>query len=341
MSVDPGLDRLQAVGGLRNWSENLVLQVNDPRAGVSVWAHWSRIPPKPGSWDGPAIWEAVLTGYLPGGVLLTSRSFGPSPMADVASSGPAGFRCVEPLRRWELRFTGMARRVRTADAVAGPVTDGPVEPLEVTLGFEGSHPVWDAGHGVSGSTWASAHLEQGGRITGRMRCLDGVLDIDGHGFRDHSYGPRDYSGMAGNTWVSGVFPSGRAIVALAVWPEPSGAPASLGFVWDGSSMHDAVRVDLPPLAAADGSPAESEISIATAAGVETLTVAATHQMNYSLDAPVGMILGTAGREFITVAECPAVLRWDGEETAGWYEKSYRLERSAPMDSLERPATPLG
>jgi hypothetical protein len=312
------LDRLQPIQDLPNWSENLVLQVHDPATGVSVWAHWSRMP------EASGVWESVLTCYLPGGALLTSRAFGHSPDRDLASSGPAGFRCVEPLRRWRLEFAGMARRVRTADVVAGPVADGPVEPLEIALDFDGVHPVWDARHRLAGSTWASGHLEQGGRIAGSVRCRDGGFAVDGHGFRDHSYGPRDYSGMAGNTWVSAVFPSGRALVTLAVWPAGSSEHASMGYVWDGSTMHDALRVDLPPLAGADGGPHTADIGMTTDLGEHRLHVAATHQMNYSMYAPVGMALGTAGPGFITVAECPAVVTWDGERAAGWFEKSYRL-----------------
>jgi hypothetical protein len=313
--VDPALDRIQPLTDLPGWSENLVLQVNDPRAGISVWAHWSRMPSAPG------VWEGVLTCYLPDGALLTSRSFGRSALPDAASSGPATLRCVEPLHRWELRFDGLARRVTPAEVAAGPVPDGPVEPLEVALEFTGGHPVWDAQARVSGSTWASAHLEQGGRITGRV----GDVVIDGRGFRDHSYGPRDYSGMAGNTWISAVFPSGRAVVLLAVWPAPAGDPVPLGYLWDGAELHDALAVDVPPLAAADGSPSSAHVSITTAAGTERLHVRATGRMNYSMPSPIGMILGTTttGAD-IVVAECPAVVSWGDEQAAGWFEKSYRL-----------------
>lgn len=321
--MDPERDRIQSVADLPNWSENLVLQVNDPRAGISVWAHWSRMPSAPG------IWEGVLTCYLPDGTLLTSRSFGRSGSADAASSGPASLRCVEPLHRWELRFDGMARRVTPDEVAAGPVADGLVEPLEVALDFAGVHPVWDARQRVAGSTWASGHLEQGGRITGRVRHGSSRYAVDGHGFRDHSYGPRDYSGMAGNTWISAVFPSGSAMVLLAVWPAPTGEPVPLGYLWDGTELHDALAVDVPPLAAADGSPASADACITTDVGVERLSVSATHRMNYSMSSPVGMTLGTTtSGEDIVVAECPAVVTWDGEQAAGWFEKSYRLPPSA-------------
>lgn len=322
----PAHDRIQGIQDAPNWSENLMLQVHDGAAGISVWAHWGRMPQRPG------IWEAVLTCYLPGEELLTSRSFGTAPSADSASSGPCGLACIEPLRRWRLTFHGMARRISTRTATADTVADGPCEPLDIELDFQGIHPPWNAGGHLDGSVWASAHLEQAGTIRGRVQRPGTDARVDARGVRDHSYGPRDYSQLRGDTWVSAVTPSGRAAVLLAVWPE-EGDPTPMGFTWDGTDLHQATAVTLPPLHSPDGAPHEARVSITTDRGTEELSVAATHRMNYTFDTPVGMILGTGSADDTVVTESPAHITWGDEHADGWFEKSHRLTSRTHGEAL--------
>jgi len=164
----------------------------------------------------PDLWEAVLALYLPGGELLLHRSFGAGPDSSAASSGPLSFRCVEPLRRWSVRLDGTMRRTSTAEVTAAPLADGPWQPVRFEADFEGLAPAWSA-RGLGEQEWADGHLEQPGRITGSAELDGRRVTFATAGFRDHSYGPRDYAKILGDVWVSGVFPSGRTLLAIVVW----------------------------------------------------------------------------------------------------------------------------
>lgn len=317
LAVDPSHDELQTDAGVPGWSENLVVQAHDATAGLSVWAHWSRIP------GASHIWEGVLAVYLPGGELLVSRTFGPGTEEQTASSGPLSFACLEPSKKWRMRFDGMARRATSGALAAATLEDGPSERVLIELDFDAVHPIWSAHGNMEGQSWGTAHLEQGGRLTGQAIIGGEVAAINTGGFRDHSYGPRNYSGMAGNTWCTAVFPSGRALLGLNVW-QTAGPAMAVGFVWDGEEMLNATSVALPRLADADGQPSTCEFEITTTKSTERITVVQHHRMTWTLDEPVGMTAGANGEtDGIRVVESPATVTWGEEAADGWIEKTLR------------------
>jgi hypothetical protein len=314
----PAHDTIQRIGTVPNWTENLLFVMYDSGAGLAGWAHWSRVPAR------PDLWEAVLALYLPGGELLLHRSFGAGPDSSAASSGPLSFRCVEPLRRWSVRLDGMMRRASTAEVTAAPLADGPWQPVRFEADFEGLAPAWSA-RGLGEQEWADGHLEQPGRITGSAELDGRRVTFATAGFRDHSYGPRDYAKILGDVWVSGVFPSGRTLLAIVVWTRGTEVPPYVvGFVDDENGRQQVTDLHAPRLAGVDGAPTEFTAELVTAAGTARIEVAMKHRTNYTLDNPVGMTLGTrTGADDLIAVEGPARLRWDGEETDGWIERFWR------------------
>lgn len=318
-TVAPGHDRIQAVPADRpGWAENLVFQVHDAASGLAVWCHWGRMP------EAPEIWEGLFALYLDGGELLVSRAFARSPSPDTASGGALSFRCVEPGRLWAMRFDGMARSTSTAELARGPLVDGAVEPVSVELTFTGLHPLWSAHGAMDGQTWAQAHLEQAGRISGRVDVRGRCVEIDAFGFRDHSYGPRDYSGLLGDTWCTAVFPSGRAFLTLDVW-QIEGPSLRKGFIWDGTTVTEAVAIDPVRLSGGDGSPHAFDLQIDAGQRVERVHVVQRHCMMATMGQPSALIPGASvGDPRIYATEGPATITWDGEVAAGWIEKTIRF-----------------
>jgi hypothetical protein len=310
-------DRIQTIPDTPGWAENCVFQVHDAAAGHSVWCHWGRMP------GAPEIWEAVIAVYLPGDGLLVSRSYGRSPADQAASSGPLSFRCEEPNRSWVASFDGMARAATTAETFTGPLREGTVERLQAELSFTGLHPTWSAHGAMDQQSWASAHLEQAGWVVGRLEIAGRRIEIDAFGFRDHSYGPRDYSRMLGDTWCTAVFPSGRAVLVIQVW-QLDGPALIKGFVWDGTTMHEATDSQVPRLSGADGQPHEFELAITTNLGTERMQVAQQHCMAWTMAEPSALLPGaTVSDPTIYCTEGPALISWDGETAAGWIEKTLR------------------
>jgi hypothetical protein len=298
------------------WSENAVFQVHDSGAGLSVWAHVGRIP------DAPHVWEGVIGVFVGGGRLLFSRAFGPSADPGVASSGALAFHCVDPGERWRVTFDGVARTTSEVQLAAGPLPDGAIAPLEVDLAFTAVHPIY--GGAADHQTWATAHFDQGGRVRGFVRHGGVTHPIDASGFRDHSYGPRDYARLLGDTWCAAVFPSGRALLALEVW-QADGPSFSQGFVFDGETLHPATAVEVPRLRTAAGEPRRFTLAITTEAGIATAEVEQSASMGLTFGRPVGLVGGVdvEDPELPVITEGPARITWDGETADGWIEKSIR------------------
>ena len=303
------------------WCENAVFAAYDSKVGVSVWAHWGRIP------GAAHIWEGYLGVFLPAGGLLVSRAFGPAPRDDEASTGALSFRCLEPGQRWHVEFDGMARPASQAELIGGPLVDGPVERLVIDLEFEAVHEIY--GGGANQQEWATAHFDQGGRVAGTVAHGGETYAISSGGFRDHSYGPRDYSTVVGDTWCTAVFPSGRALLGVEVW-QAEGPPYRQGFTFDGTTLRPATDMRLPRLSAADGAPHNFTMTLTTEAGTTEFSVEQQASMALTFGRPVGLVAGarTDDPELPVITEGPARITWDGEVTDGWIEKSMRVTEFA-------------
>ena len=81
------------------------------------------------------------------------------------------FKLIEPLHKWEIDFVD-------AD-------------LELNIQWTARFPPFDFGKG-SGTSW-TGHFEQSGIVKGAAKLSDGrIINIDGYGQRDKSWGPRDW-----------------------------------------------------------------------------------------------------------------------------------------------------
>ncbi|MBI9077439.1 MAG: hypothetical protein JEZ02_18675 [Desulfatibacillum sp.] len=91
---------------------------------------------------------------------------------------------------------------------------------------------------LDGQSAAASHYEQAGRVTGGIRCKGKTVEVNGWGQRDHSWGPRHWSGVGSWTWISAQFPSGWA---FNYWSLGDGPPSkTCGFIGDGEKNMDLV-----------------------------------------------------------------------------------------------------
>ncbi len=102
--------------------------------------------------------------------------------------------------------------------------------LDIDLNFEARTPMYmfPALAGENTKKPASDHYEQSGIVTGRIAYHGKQKVIEGTGQRDHSWGPRDWSGIGDWEWLSGQFESGWC---FNFWAVGSGAERTVtGFV---------------------------------------------------------------------------------------------------------------
>ncbi|MDB5967736.1 MAG: hypothetical protein JWQ90_186 [Hydrocarboniphaga sp.] len=200
------LPRKSIPAGIPFWSESYAFWVYPDDHRFDLYIHYQRQVADPG------IWKAMLVLLLDNGEALVTKSFGRQ--ADDAGPGPAGLnvRCLEPGRRWALRFDAAAQRVLQADLWKSELRDGIVEPLFVEFELDAIAPVWslDSQNLQKQEAMMSSHDEQAYRSKGVLRFGGRELTFTGAGYRDHSYGPRNYKRMGESQIVLGVFPSRRA-----------------------------------------------------------------------------------------------------------------------------------
>ncbi len=120
------------------------------------------------------------------------------------------FNCKEPLKSWRL--------INKSSSV------------DIDLAFEATTPMYMfpelAAKNVKSP--ASDHYEQSGLVTGTLKFHGKEKTINGTGQRDHSWGPRDWSGIGDWEWLSGQFESGWG---FNFWAVGQGADRSVtGFI---------------------------------------------------------------------------------------------------------------
>ena len=88
--------------------------------------------------------------------------------------------------------------------------ENPHKKVRLDLVHEGVGPIYghvaEPGGAGSQNDFARAHYEQHMKVTGTLQVEDGpVLEIAGHGLRDHSWGPRYWQSTPSYRWITGNF----------------------------------------------------------------------------------------------------------------------------------------
>ncbi len=85
--------------------------------------------------------------------------------------------------------------------------ENPHETLSLELTHFGVGPMYGhVGDPDSGNQFARAHYEQHMRVTGTVKIGDAApIEINGHGLRDHSWGPRYWQSTPSYRWITGNF----------------------------------------------------------------------------------------------------------------------------------------
>ena len=309
MPTDQELEGLHSpTPGVPLWSENFAWDGFDPGSGAGLLVHLGRSP------AGPDLWRSWAVAYLPGETLVVAKSVGPSPGG--IGTGPLTLSCVEPLRRWDVRFNGAGRCTTRAELAGARIADGEVVGLDIEVTFHAANPIWDTG---AMHSLGETHYEQHGRWTGTITAGGKAYPIDTTGYRDHSTGKRDIGGMGGHVWAHAVFPSGRAFSLLQVWRPDGRLATSEGAIISGGVVTPTAPESTPALDDAFGNPSAGTIAFP---GHSPISVETLHGVTLALGEPNDFFFGydaDLGRKVMT--DCPARMEWDGEVATGWLERS--------------------
>lgn len=310
---------------LPNWSENYCMQAYDPAAETGVWLHCG-LP----IYDFD-LWHDITIVYLPGGEeVLLAKGFGPRRSGHDVPGPMLTGDYDEQSGDWVWRFHGAAVRANRRDLAAGPLNDGPVEPVRFELRFSGLSPVWDLKRDVVGQVWTNAHWEQPCGVTGWVEYAGTRYPFDGSGIRDHSRGSRHFLYMGPHYWLHGQFPSGRAFGLLHVEPT-SGQPKLLSkayLVVDGQ-LEDVTVTALP----ADRTlPGAFDVILEGPRGTEHIRGELVHDMSITVEYPNELLFGyRPGKQQHLLREGQTRWTWDGEVGYGLGERTDTLDAAGNLE----------
>ena len=284
-----------------------------------------------GSYGGdPALgWAARAERFtiaMPGGRRLAYFGQGFGTTSERPTGGRLAFRCEDPFRRWTGGFAGPVRDTTAAGLIAGPAAEAPQ--VEASFAFEAimAAPPW-----IQGALLTKAGLppdaegmgfiggdryEQLFRGTATVQVGAETVSYACTGLRTHRWGPRNTAAMLGHSWLTALFPSGRAF-GLMRFPRADGTVGfSEGFVFSGDGELNLAEVlDSPWLTHLQD--AGERFLIRLRVGGETIEIAgetAAHTINHSY----GNIHNERG---FTMSHGMVRCDWDGETAYGLIERS--------------------
>lgn len=242
------------------------------------------------------------------------------------------FKCVEPFRRWIGTFRGTPRLTSRAETMASPIDlqSGRV-PVEVDVEFVSAlPPIFRGGEymedlpgkeiGLAGKGIPA--YEQLSRVTGAIRIQGrDEYKFTGTGLRTHRYGRRTVASNFSTSWVSALFPSGRAFLAVQYMDKDDKPFYSEGWAREPNGIPAAARVGtIPMLDYLDCVGRKCELVLDGPKGAEHIEIEIlSAAYNYGIG--IDHTPGTYG-----VCHTMSRFRWNGEETTGLMELGTFVDR---------------
>ena len=313
------------VPDIPTWSENYCWTGYDYRRRIGYWLHLGR-------WiEDPHIWREEVIVFLPDGTVLVRRSFGRSRIDNGAEGALLRFVCEAPGMHWRLQYSGPVQRATLEQQMRAPLPHArTLDFLNIDLEFTGNAPVWQfPDH--DNTTIGRWHYEQHGTVTGKIRHGSDVYTFNGHGYRDHTRGPRELSPVNGHCWIQGRFADGDAFSIYHLWHIENGEDKevlSIARVEQGGTTLEAKIVSSPRIrshqTALDVGELVLELPDKSRMVFEciplTTLVLAMHGRNSHL--MFGAMLGDTGWP-VPLFEQPALFNCGGRRAEGWIERCYR------------------
>lgn len=167
--------------------------------------------------------QATALVFLPSGPTLFAFERATAVDPDALAVGGVRIEVTEPHRQQRLTYAGSMSAFADPRVLADPAAAfraAPREDTRIDLSVTGAGRSFgsngdDPAHLLE-ETLALGHYEQFIRIEGDVRVGDRVYPVRGGGLRDHSWGPRNWSGPLYHRWVTASFEDGSALMALEV-----------------------------------------------------------------------------------------------------------------------------
>lgn len=188
----------------------------------------------------------------------------------------------------------------------------------------GGEPTRDGVATMYGRDFSLGHFNQHCRVTGHVDVGGERIDVEGHGWRDHSWGPRTWQAINWYRLFLVTFPDGRGLMGLKITDE-AGTTRRVGVLLVDGAYEEIVDLDVLTDWTPDQDPALVHLGIRTPQRSvtltgELLTVAPLRNRR------------TIGDRLVTsrIAEGHTRFTWDGMVGHGMTEYIERLEDGRPV-----------
>lgn len=171
---------------------------------------------------------------------------------------------------------------------------------EASLRFEDFHPRYDYVALVNGPPMPDGtahHFEVAGRMTGQVRIGDRELQINALGYRDRSWGPREWGRLRSTRWWPSVYGPDLSAHVLAVVTD-SGQYMTFGYVLRDGVAHAMTQSEITATLDPD--------ALSPRAGRAVFTLANGERHEISHERSDGVVLHVRG---YTAVESIGVARW--------------------------------
>lgn len=271
--------------------------------------------------------------YLPDGRVACQFGRPPIGANDRFEGGGLRYEVIDPLTRVEMSYEGELMVLDDPGLLREPrrLADGARRvPGSVRFVHEGL----TAPHGgeptsadvptMYGRDFSLGHFNQHTRVTGHLDVGGERYELDGHGWRDHSWGPRTWQAIHWYRLFLVTFPDGRGLMALKITDE-AGVTRRVGVLLVDGRYEDIVDLDVLTDWDDDHDPAAVHVGVRTAERSvvihgDVLTVAPLRNRR---------VVGER-MLFSRIAEGFTRYRWDDTVGYGMSEYIERVENGRPV-----------
>jgi hypothetical protein len=270
--------------------------------------------------------------YLPDGTTTSYRSVGVGDCERGPEAGVQKQYCIAPGKHWRITHRGPSWHHRLEDLVKGRMLETFPQKLDLDIEFLADSPVflYDSSNNL---TWGRWHMEQLGRIKGRITFAGKTYQMNGLGFRDHTRGPRNLKDFFAHNWIQGKLPDGTGFALYELWDRKDGEvtkPLSKATLLYGDRIEEAEVLAAPAFDSFDDILAPIRISFRTASRRFDLEGEVQNNVLYSVDHQHNTLTGAArGYAPILCIEQPVKFMLDGQMVEGHCERCRRLTETEP------------
>lgn len=319
--IDPEDELPHSPDGSPIFNESVYVNGFDSKSGFGGWMRL-------GNRANEGYAELSVCFYLPDGRIACQ--FQRPPIGDnrVFSAGGLDIAVVEPFKRIDTRFVGEVMLVDDPSQLNDPQTlfrNAPRANAEIVWRNDAASPI-HGGRPVSvdqqtmyGRDFSLNHFNQHTHVTGSVMIGAQNWTFDGHGWRDHSWGPRTWQAIHSYRLFLANFSDGRGFMLLRI-ADAQGRSRRVGVLMVDGLYEDVIDMDVTTRWSFPQNPQTASIAVRTAKRNVLIEAQMLNVAPLRNRRKVGDIMLTS-----RIWESFTRFSWDGSEGLGMSEYIERLD----------------